>query len=78
MKIDRFLRDIDGNVLAVVTLTVSAIFGTIGLTVSDESFDAAPPWSASSPARAVTSSPKDKNVPLVARKDATGVRMTGG
>lgn len=77
MKIDRFFRGIDRNVLAVVTLTVFAIFGTIGLTVSDDSFDAGSPWSAISPAHAVASSPEDKNVPLVARKDATGVRVTG-
>lgn len=41
MKIDRFLREADGNVLAVVTLTIAAIFGTIGLTMNPDSFDTA-------------------------------------
>ena len=39
MKTEHFFRDADGSVLAVVTLLVAAILGTLGLTLSDESFD---------------------------------------
>ena len=52
MKIEHFLRDADGSVLAVVTLLVAAMLGTLGLTLSDESFDATR-WSAVSSPHAV-------------------------
>ncbi len=69
MQSYRFLRDADGNVLAVVTLTVAAIFGTIGLAMSDDSFDIAP-WSAVTSAHAVPASSDSKDAKLGAGKDA--------
>ncbi len=76
MKIDRFISDANGNVLAVVALTVAAIFGSIGLTMSDDSFDTAQ-WSAVSAANAVAVSPDGKDPTLDAGKDAVDPRATG-
>ena len=74
MRNEHFLRDANGNVLAVVTLTVAAILGTIGLAISDDSLDAAQ-WSAVSIAHAVAVPPNAKNA-AVARRDATDLRAT--
>ncbi len=52
-------REVNGNVLAVVTLTVAAILGTIGLTVSDDSFDTAS-WSVVATAHAVAAPPHER------------------
>lgn len=52
MKVDHFFRDVDGSVLAVVTLVAAAFFGTIGLTLGDGPF-ASPAWSDSTAADAV-------------------------
>ncbi len=77
MRNKHFLRDANGNVLAVVTLTVAAIIGTIGLAISDDSLDAAQ-WSAVSIAHAVAVPPDAKNAEnaAVARRDATDLRAT--
>ncbi len=56
MKSYRFIRDANGNVLAVMTLVVAALFGALGLTMSDDSFDGTQ-WSAVSSAHAVVASP---------------------
>ncbi|MGI9025182.1 MAG: hypothetical protein ACR2GP_06310 [Burkholderiaceae bacterium] len=73
MQNEHFLRDANGNVLAVVTLTVAAIFGTIGLAISDDSLDATQ-WSAVSMAHAIAVAPDAKNA--VTRKDAADPRAT--
>ena len=52
MKSKHSFRDADGSVLAVVTLLVAAVLGTLGVTLSDESFDTTQ-WSAVSSAHAV-------------------------
>ncbi len=56
MQSHRFLREADGNVLAVVTLTVAAIFGTVGLTMNPDSLDTAP-WTVAASAHAVVPAP---------------------
>ncbi len=77
MRNEHFLRDANGNVLAVVTLTVAAIFGTIGLAISDDSFFDATQWSAVSTAHAVAVTPDSKDAQAVARNNATDARATG-
>ena len=60
MQVDRFLRDADGSVLAVMTLVVAALFGTLGLTMSNDSLDTTQ-WSAVSSAHAVAPSADGKD-----------------
>ena len=60
MKSYRFIREANGNVLAVMTLVVAALFGALGLTMSDDSLDGTQ-WSAVSSAHAVAASPEAKD-----------------
>lgn len=65
MKSDRFPRGIDGSVLAVVALTLSAVFGTAGLTASGSFPDGIPQWPAVSPALVLTDSRQGNHPPAV-------------
>lgn len=76
MRNKHSLRDANGNVLAVVTLTVAAIVGTIGLAISDDSPEATQ-WSAVSMAHAVAMAPGATSAKVVARQDADDRRATG-
>lgn len=51
METNRFLGEANGNVLAVVTLVIASLLGTVGLTMNDEVLDGVQ-WSAVSSANA--------------------------
>ena len=81
MKTDRFLRDADGNVLAVVTLVIASLLGTVGLTMGDEPLDTTG-WSAVSTAHAGAAASNDARVArdgvlqIKPAEDATNIHAT--
>lgn len=74
MQNHRFLRDANDNVLAVVTLTLAAILGTIGVAIGDDSFDSAQVAAVVS-AHATAADAKDTR--FVAGRDAASVHGSG-
>ena len=72
MQSNRFLREANGNVLAVVTLVIASLLGIIGLTTSDEPLDRTQ-WSAVSSAHAGAAASSGTREASVARNDATRI-----